>query len=142
MSTKKQIPAIGGLFTWPSKDPRLIATKCMSCGNVRFPSGNTCNNPFCEDRDNVAEVELSKKGKVFSYFIEYYQPPLPFPQQKSFEPYGVGWVELPDGIRIIGMMTQCDIKDIKVGMEVELVVEKLCEDEQGNEAMTWKWKPV
>jgi len=142
MNKKKQIAAIEGLFTWPSRDPRLLATKCKSCGNVRFPTGGTCNNPYCSDRTSIEDIELSKRGKVFSYMIEYYEPPLPFRASKPFKPYGVGFVELPDGIRILGMMTGCDIKDIKVGMDVELVVEKLYEDEQGNEIMTWKWKAV
>jgi len=140
--SRKQIPAIEGLFDWPSKDPRLIASKCKTCGTIRFPSGKTCNNPFCDQKD-VGKVSLSKKGMVYSYFIEHYQPPPPYhPPKDGFKPYGVGWVELPDGIRVIGMITGCNLEDIKVGMDVELVVESLYENEQGDELMTWKWKAV
>jgi uncharacterized OB-fold protein len=124
MSTKKQIPAVEGLFTWPSKDPRLLATKCKTCGNVRFPTGSTCNNPYCTNKTNVEDVQLSKRGKVFSCMIEHYEMP-GTRAPKPFKPYGVALVELPDGIRVVGMVVGCDIKDIKVGMDVELVVEKL-----------------
>jgi hypothetical protein len=33
------------------------------------------------------------------------------------------------------------VSDLKAGMEVELVLEKLYEDEE-SEYMVWKWKPV
>jgi uncharacterized OB-fold protein len=73
--------------------------------------------------------------------IEHYEMP-GTRAPKPFKPYGVALVELPDGIRVVGMVVGCDIKDIKVGMDVELVVEKLCDDEQGNELMTWRWKAI
>ena len=34
-----------------------------------------------------------------------------------------------------------DVSQLKAGMDVELVLEKLFEDEQSVK-MTWKWKPV
>ena len=40
------------------------------------------------------------------------------------------------------MFTGCDPEAIKIGMDVELVIEKLGEDEQGNEVMTYKFRPV
>ncbi len=142
MDLKKTVPAIDGLITWPSDDPHLIASKCQACGNIRFPSGKTCNNPSCKDRHSVIEVDLSKKGKVFTYMVQHYQPPPPFKITPPFKPFGVGLVELPEGIRVLGMITGCDVNDIKIGMEVEMVVEKLYEDEQGNDVVTWKWKKV
>ena len=35
-----------------------------------------------------------------------------------------------------------DEKTLKVGMEMELIIDKLYEDEEGNEVMSWKFKPV
>jgi uncharacterized OB-fold protein len=34
-----------------------------------------------------------------------------------------------------------DVADLKVGMQVELVAEKLYEDEE-SEYLIWKWKPL
>ena len=145
MSTKnfdrQQVPAIEGLFTWTAKEPQLIGSRCRSCRSVSFPSGRTCNNPHCTDKD-VEEVLLSRSGKLYSYTVQCYAPPPPYHPPEPFVPFGIGMVELPEGIRVVGMMTQCDVKDLNIDMDVVLVAEKLYEDEQGNEVMGWKWKPV
>ena len=36
-----------GLFTWPSDEPRLIASKCCDCATVTFPRQASC--PNCAD---------------------------------------------------------------------------------------------
>lgn len=140
-SEKTQIPAVEGLLTWPSEDPRIIASKCKSCGSIRFPKGFICHNPHCKEKE-VEEVHLSKHGTLYSYAIQHYPPPPPYHPPDPFVPYGIGWVELPEGIRIAGMMTQCDVKDLRIGLNVEMVIEKIYDDEQGNEVITWKWKPT
>jgi hypothetical protein len=35
-----------------------------------------------------------------------------------------------------------DEKSLKIGMEMELIIDKLYEDEEGNEVLCWKFKPV
>ena len=43
---------------------------------------------------------------------------------------------------VLGQMVEgTEVSDLKAGMEVELVLEKLYEDE-ASEYMVWKWKPV
>jgi uncharacterized OB-fold protein len=49
---------------------------------------------------------------------------------------------LPEGIEAIGQLTGVSVEEVKTGIDVELVVEKLYEDKDGNEAMTWKFRPV
>lgn len=139
-STKKQVPIIEGLFTWPSDEPRLIAARCKSCGTVSFPKFWTIHSPDCKDR-KVEEILLSPKGILRSYTILHYPPPPVFRIPPSQIPYAIGMVELPEGIIVLGLMTE-GINDLKVGMNVELYVDKLYEDEQGNDALTWKFKPV
>lgn len=138
---KKQLAAIDGLFSWSADEPHLIGSRCKSCGTVNFPSRALCNNPHCNKKD-VEEILLSRRGKIYSYTIQFYEPPPPFHPANPFVPFGIGLVELPEGIRIVGMMTQCDVKDLEFDMDVELVVEKLYEDGNGNEVVGWKWKPI
>ncbi len=41
------------------------------------------------------------------------------------------------------MITECDPeKDIKIGMDMELVIDKLYDDEEENEVIAWKFRPV
>ncbi len=139
MTTKKEVPIVKGLFTWPSEDTRIIAGRCKKCGTVSFPKAPFCHNPDCEKvRENVERVELSKGGKLYSYTFQRYQPPLPF-RYEPFEPYALGMVNFPEGIRIWGIITR--IENLRIGMEVETTVGKLYEDEE-NEYITWMWKPT
>ena len=137
---KQQIPAIEGLFTWPSDAPHLMGGRCKSCGTYFFPRSYVVHKPGCKQGE-VEDVLLSRKGKLLSYTIQYYPPPPPFISPDPFVPYGIGLVELPEGINVIGMMTGGAVEDLKTGIAVELVVEKLYED-GGNEYLTWKFRPV
>ncbi len=140
---KKQVPLAEGLFTWPSDDPRLIGTRCKVCGHHFFPKTYVCQNPSCRSKD-VENVNFSKRGKINSYSIQYYQPPPPYVPPNPFVPFAIALVEFEkEGLRIIGQMTDCNPeKDLKIGMEVEMVVEKLSENEKGEEVMVWKFRPV
>ncbi len=137
---KNRLAAVEGLFTWPSEKPQLIGSRCKSCKNYSFPKTFTCQNPQCKEKE-VEEVFLSRKGKLWSYTIVYYPPPPPFKVPEPFSPFGIGVVELPEGIRVLGMLTNCDLNALKMDMAVELVVEKIYGDE-ANEYVGWKFQPV
>lgn len=141
MAEKKQVPAVEGLFTWPADEPCLIGSKCKSCGTYFFPKFATFHKPGCE-QGPVEEVLLSRRGKLVSYTVQYYPPPAPFVSPDPFVPFAVGLVALPEGIEVPGILTGIAIEDLRTNIEVELVVEKLYEDEEGNEAMTWKFRPA
>ena len=137
----KTVPVVEGLFTWSSDSPKLMGTKCLSCGNYYFPKKISCNNPDCKEK-KIEDVLLSRQGKLYSYSVQYYPPPPPFKFDEPFTPYGIGLVELPEGIRVVGMMTTNDLDEMKIGMNVELVAEKLYTDDEGNDAVTYKFKPL
>lgn len=80
---------------------------------------------------------LSKQGKLASYTIQHYKPPL-F-EMEPFSPFAIGLVELPEGINILGILTT--INGLKTGMGMEVVIETLYA-RNGNEVMTWKFKPL
>ena len=141
MTTKKQIPVAEGLFTRVEAEPQLIGTHCKSCGAYFFPKTFTCHNPNCKDKE-VEEVLLSREGRLWSYTILHYPPPPPFVADDPFEPIPIAEVEIPEGLKIIGMMEGCESKEIKIGMEVELIVGRLYTDKEGNAIVGWKFKPV
>jgi uncharacterized OB-fold protein len=136
---KKRIPVREGLFTIPSNpdiEPQLIAGKCSQCGETIFPKPPLC--PNCQN-ENVKEVKLSRSGKIYSFTVVMQQPR---PYYKGPVPYGLGFVELPGGVRIETLFTDCDLDSLYIGMEVELIIEKLYEDDQGQELITYKFRPV
>ena len=137
----KQIPITEGLFTWPSDDPQLIGGTCLTCKSYFFPKHLATHKPGCR-QENVQEVLLSNQGKLISYTWVYYSPPPPFKGPDPFVPFGVGMVELPEGIRVNGIITGAELKDLRAGMDMRVLIEKQYTDEEGNERLTWKLKPV
>jgi hypothetical protein len=136
---KNKVPLIEGLFTWPSDEPRIIAYKCKSCGAMAFPKVPFCPNPECEKvPGNMEETPLSRRGTLYNYTRQIYSPPPPFKKEPS-GPYGIGMVDFPEGLRVLGMITRTE--DLVIGMEVETTVGKLYEDEE-NEYLTWMWDPI
>ena len=145
-------PVVDGWFT-TGEEPHLLASRCTTCSNVVFPPVSAdagaaafyCRNPACDGEEHVA-VELSRHGTVWSYTDAQYQPPAPYvPQSDPFEPFALAAVELPEGIVVLGQVAAgYGVGDLKVGDEVELVVETL-EAGDGDEApdlLTYRWKPV
>lgn len=144
MSTGKQIPAIKGWFTWPpSAEPHLIGSRCKSCGDYFFPKTVACRNPNCMSSD-LEEVLLSRKGKLYTYTINYYQPPPPYVSADPFEPYAIGIMELEkEKMKVPGQITSgYEFNKLKIGMEIELVLERLFVNSQGEEVLVWKFKPL
>jgi uncharacterized OB-fold protein len=57
-------------------------------------------------------------------------------------PFGVGYVELPGQVRVETRLTECDPGVLTPGMEMELVVVPFRTDEDGNEVVTFAFRPV
>lgn len=136
-----QIPIREGLFTWPSPEPHLIGSRCAACGTVSWPATATCANPHCPG-GTVESIELSRRGRLDAYTIMRYQPPLPWRGPESLVPLGQGFVKLPEGIAVAAVFTTADPTELIPGREMELVVERLYQDEAGNEVMSYRFRPV
>ena len=61
---------------------------------------------------------------------------------QKFEPFGVGYVELPGQLKIESRLTVADPTALKTGMEMELVGEVIGQDEDGNDLVTFAFAPV
>jgi uncharacterized protein len=135
-------PAIEGWFTTGSA-PALVGSRCTTCGNVAFPRETSyCRNPACSGEE-FADIELSRRGQVWSYTDAQYQPPPPYvPASDPYRPFALAAVELPEGLVVVGQVADgYGVSDLRVGAEVELVVETLYVDDSG-ERTIWRWKPV
>ena len=138
-----QVPAIEGWFT-TDEEPALLGTRCTTCGTVFFPRAEGfCRNPGCRGRE-FEETKLSRRGKVWSYTDAQYQPPPPYiPAADPYEPFVLAAVELADEqLVVLGQLASgTTVADVKVGDEVELVVEPLYELD-GAEHLIYRWKKV
>jgi uncharacterized OB-fold protein len=102
----------------------------------------SCRNPACGSTESE-EIALSRRGTVWSYTDARYQPPPPYvPSADPYVPFALAAVELPEGLVVLGQVADgYGVADLRVGAEVELVVETLYVDDEG-ERTTWRWKPV
>ena len=140
IATKNKIPVREGLWTDSSSegDVRLLASKCRQCGEIFFPKkiGGVCTH--CQ-HDTFDEIKLSSTGKIYSYSVVMIRPPEYY---KGEVPYTLGFVDLPEGIRVETLFTQCDFDVLAVDMEVEMILDTLHIDEEGNEVICYKFRPV
>ncbi len=143
-------PAIEGWFT-TGLEPALLGSRCATCSSTYFPpiADHTgfCRNPAC-DGEAFDEVELSRRGRIWSYTDAQYQPPAPYiaphAEGEDYTPFALAAVELAEGLVVLGQVAAgYGVTDLQVGAEVELVVETLYADAaDGAERTIWRWKPV
>jgi uncharacterized OB-fold protein len=57
-------------------------------------------------------------------------------------PFGMGVVELPEGVRVITRLTESDPGALLVGQPMELHVVPLHRDAEGNDVVTYAFTPV
>ena len=119
---EKPLPAIteDGAPWWDGcRQGELRAQRCGACGHLRWPPSVLC--PAC-----LAEggewVRLSGRGTVWSFIVVHR------PQHPAFfgdAPYNVAVVELEEGPRLHANVVECANEDLRVGLPVEVVFEKV-----------------
>ncbi len=141
--SKPQVPAIEGWFTTDAQQPHLLGSRCKQCHSYFFPKEALfCRNPTCSSSE-FEEVPLSRTGKIWSFTTNHYAPPAPYVSPDPFVPYTIAAVELDEEkMVVLGQLAGgVDPQSLKVGMNVELVLDTLYEDDT-SAYLVWKWKPV
>jgi len=103
-------------------EPRLIGSECEVCGTVTFPRQRSC--PRCTS-EAVHEHELATRGTLWSWTIQCFAPKAPpyLPGGvEEFEPYGVGYIELPGEVRVEARLTESDPERLRIGMPMALTL--------------------
>ena len=137
-----KVPIAEGLFTWPSDNPALLASRCRQCGIATFPAAESCM--ACSGQD-VSIEELPHKGTLWTWTVQQFMPKSPYHSNETpetFKPYGVGYVELPGGVRVEGRLTENDPKKLHIGMEMELLFDTYRVEENGDEVISFFFKPA
>jgi uncharacterized OB-fold protein len=137
-----QVAVADGIFTWPSDDPRLIGSRCTACGIVTFPAQDSC--PRCASTE-MEERLLPRRGRLWAWTTQEFPPPSPpytGASGDAFSPYGVGYVELDGDVKVETRLAEADPAVLSTGMEMELVVVPFRTDDDGNEVMSFAFRPV
>ena len=99
-----------GLFT--IDPPALLGGRCLMCGAVRFPHRRIC--AVCQAA-KVERVPLSTTGTIYTFTVVRTRPP----GYLGDVPYAFGFVDLPEGLRVIATILADDLDAIAVGDTVD-----------------------
>ena len=135
-----RVPIAEGIFTGPADEPRLLGGRCAACWIVTFPSQDAC--PRCAST-GMAEHPLARRGRLWAWTTQEFPPPSPpytGPTGDDFVPYGVGYVDLGGEVRVESRLTET--RGLEAGMEMELVLVPFRTDDEGNEVVTFAFRPV
>lgn len=128
----QRVPIREDVFTEGPEGGKLLANKCRTCGQVFFPKALFCLTCFGKDMEGI---ELSRRGKLYSYTIARMA-------SMHFEaPYAIGYVNMPEGVRVFAPLKMLNDQAFAIGMEMEVVIENLWQ-EGDKDIIGYKFKAV
>ena len=122
--------------------PRLLGGRCKDCGNHVFPMFSGC--PKCTGTD-MERVQLSTDGELWAWTVQGFPPKSP-PylgeiDPEKFQPYGVGYVTLPE-VKVEARLTEAEPAKLQSGMAMSLTVVPLYTNDEGDEVVTFAFAPT
>lgn len=92
-----------------AQEPQTLfaCSHCTSCGYNNFPSSDVC--PRCWSKD-VQVMKLSPTGVLYSFSSMRIEDARQF----------VGYIDLPEDVRVFGRLTGSDLQNPVCGMPVKL----------------------
>jgi 3-hydroxy-3-methylglutaryl CoA synthase len=108
--------------------------RCRKCGTVQYPIPRVCTE--CGTKDELDEVKLAKTGTIYTFTLDHLYMGMylnvPIPRVV---------IDLEGGGRVFLGMTDCDPKEVTVGMPVELTFRRLHEGADFHNYY-WKCRPL
>jgi uncharacterized protein len=104
-----------GLFLGGLSHPeevKLAGTRCSSCGETSLGGVALC--PNCGSAQ-VEVVRLGDHGTLWTFTVARHRPPGDYRGPEPFEPFGIGLVELPEGLRVMSTL-DCPLEQLRVGL--------------------------
>lgn len=117
--------------------PRLIGGRHRETGRITFP----CPTGW-EGRD-YDRMLLSPQGRLWSWTIQRFRPKSPpYRGVDPFEPFAVGYVELPGQVIVEGRLTGVAFDAIRTGDLYRTVLIACGEDADGQPLFTYAFEPL
>ena len=122
----------GELEVHPDGSGNLKGSHCLSCGAHFFPIRQACAACLSDDLEAVG---FSTTGSLYTYTVVRQSTP-------AFEvPYMLGYVDFPEGVRIMGQISGCTEDEIQIGMPMTLILEPVGVDEKEDALIGYKFRP-
>jgi uncharacterized protein len=101
-------------FWAATTDHRFLFQRCTSCSTAQFYPKATCTT--CGSSELAWEA-ASGQGTLHTFTVARRAT---HPAFEGAEPYVVAIIELAEGPRVTSNLVECDLDDVRIGMEVEL----------------------
>lgn len=114
--------ACPGIVGGSADQPVLMGSRCTACGEVYFPASQGCTRCCATEMTPHA---LGSEGNLWSWTIQGFQPKAPYnggEAEHEFRPYGVGYVEMPSGVKVESRLTVADPALLAIGMPMRLTL--------------------
>ena len=97
----------------PAADPALRGSRCGTCATASYPCADTC--PRCGSA--AAEITLAGAGTLWSWTVQRFAPKSPpyVPPPGGFELFALGYVELPEGVRVAAVLDEPHLDRLAIG---------------------------
>jgi len=115
---------------------RLRGSRCPACDEVFYPRRLVCAKCLNEGTDDVL---LSAKGTLYTW--TWVHVPLFAKTDAKVSEYAVGQVDLPEGPRVQAILMGTP-DDFSIGMQLELGLETLRQDADGNDVVIYRFTPA
>jgi uncharacterized protein len=133
-----------GLFRIDGERTVLFASRRRSTGAIKFPA----ERPELFDGDpdiqgDIEAIELSTEGTLYTYTTQQFPPPLPYKgnrDPKTFQPYVVGFVELPEGVLVETLIIGATADQLTIGQRLVSTTTTF-EPEGGESLVTFAFRP-
>ncbi|ENO87272.1 Zn-ribbon domain-containing OB-fold protein [Thauera linaloolentis] len=114
--------ACPGVVAGSADRPVLVGSRCTCCGEIYFPAAQGCTRCCASE---MTAHELGAEGRLWSWTIQGFQPKAPYAggeAEHAFQPYGVGYVEMPSGVKVESRLTVADPERLEIGMPMRLTL--------------------
>lgn len=110
----------------------LYGKRCLECDTVYFPPRRVC--PNCRAYDRNEDVKLEKRGRLFNFLDDHLYQSVETPTTLTI-------TDLEGGGRIYAQMTDREVGEVELDMDVELVFRRI-HDGASFHNYFWKTRPV
>jgi uncharacterized OB-fold protein len=127
-------PIAPGLFT-DGAPAHLIGGRDRATGRHVFP--------LPDDAAQYEACELPRRGRLWSYTVQRFPPKSPpYAGPTPFEPFALGYVELPNVIIVESRLVDVPFDELRIGMPLELVIVPFRTDDDGTVVTTFAFRPA
>lgn len=113
------------MFTQPfweaAREQRLVLQRCETTGRFQHPPRPVS---MYTGRRDLSWQQVSGKGILYSWTVTH----AAWPGHEHRVPYICAYVRLDEGPRLLCNLVNCEAEQLKIGMEMRVVWERLSDD--------------